>query len=88
MAREDEGPDAGEIKKAFVEAICLETQLSIEQLEELLSDPGFGAYGRQHDWRAYIPPEIVEAWPILTADAMIVAFYMAHTQYLKEASVG
>jgi hypothetical protein len=76
--------DALELKRTFVESICLECGLTPERLEGLLLAPGFGAYGRPDDWRAFVPPEIVEAWPCLTPDALIVAFYMAHTQFLKE----
>jgi hypothetical protein len=77
-------PDLVALKRAFVESICLELQVTMEQLEGVLTAPGFGAYGRPRDWRASVPPEIVEAWPCLSPDAMIVAFYMAHTQFLRE----
>jgi hypothetical protein len=77
-----------ELKRTFVESICLECGLTFAQLEELLLEPGFGAYGRPRDWRVYVPPEIVEAWPCLSPDALIVAFYMAHVQFLREEADG
>jgi hypothetical protein len=76
------------IKRAFVDSICLEVGCTFDQLAELLSEPGFGSYGRAHDWRSCVPAEIVEAWPALTPDALIVAFYMAHLQFLKEEAGG
>lgn len=84
----DDDADMLDLKRTFVESVCLELQVTMEQLEEILVEPGFGAYGRPVDWRAFVPPEIVEAWPCLTADAVIVAFYMAHTQFLKEEAGG
>jgi hypothetical protein len=77
-----------ELRKTFVEAVCLECGLTLDQLEDLLLKPGFGAYGRPHDWRSFVPPDIVEAWSCLTPDALIVAFYMAHIQFLKEEAGG
>jgi hypothetical protein len=81
MAEDDELVD---IRRTFVESVCLECQLTIEQLEEIVTEPGFGAHGRMRDWRENVPPEIIEAWPCLSPDAMIIAFYMAHIQHLKE----
>jgi hypothetical protein len=77
-----------ELQKTFVETICLELQITMDNLQGILSEPGFGAYGRPRDWRAHVPAEIVAAWNCLSPDAMIVAFYMAHTQFLKEESGG
>jgi hypothetical protein len=66
-----------EVKRAFIEGICQECSITPAMLQEILGNPEKPVKGFSSDWWRYVPAEIISAWEILSADALVIAFYMA-----------
>ena len=53
---------------------------SIDSLPEAIMAPDWGAWDHYHDWRAYVPGAIQNAWNAMSNEARVVAYLMAQEQ--------